>query len=88
MTISDNPPWQSVYDELGIEAPPTDDRTLGSWVEEHGQLLAGNTALQYFDREISYRELDEMSNQLANALVSLGVSKVDVVVLQVPNIPQ
>ena len=86
--MSDNYPWQSVYDELGIEAPSLDDRTLGSWVEEHGKSLADNTALQYVDREISYRELDEMSNQLANALSSLGISKGDVVGIHMPNIPQ
>lgn len=83
-----NYPWQGVYDELGVEAPSLDDRTLGYWVEEHGKSLAGNTALQYIDREISYRELDETSNQLANALISLGVSKDDVVGIQMPNIPQ
>jgi len=88
VTNNDNPPWQGVYDELGIEAPPLDDRTLGSWVEEHGNTLADNTALQYIGREISYRELDEMSNQLASALTSLGVSKGDVVGLHMPNIPQ
>lgn len=88
MTNNDNPPWQGVYDELGIAAPSLDDRTLGFWVEEHGQSLADNTALQYFDREISYRELDEISNQLANALTSRGVSKGDVVGLHMPNIPQ
>jgi long-chain acyl-CoA synthetase len=88
VTINDNPPWQGVYNELGIEAPPLDDRTLGYWVEEHGKSLADNAALQYIDREISYRELDEMSNQLANALTSLGVSKDDVVGIQMPNIPQ
>jgi long-chain acyl-CoA synthetase len=88
VTNNDNPPWQGVYDELGIEAPPLDDRTLGFWVEEHGKSLPDNTALQYFDREISFRELDKMSNRLANALTTLGVSKDDVVGLQMLNIPQ
>jgi len=88
VTNDDNPPWQGVYDDLGIETPPLDDRTLGFWVEEHGKSLPDNTALQYFDREISYRELDELSNQLANALTALGVSEDDVVGLQMPNIPQ
>ncbi len=40
------------------------------------------------DREISFRELDEMSNQLANALTSLGVGQDDVVGFHMPNIPQ
>jgi long-chain acyl-CoA synthetase len=81
-------PWQHVHDELGIETPPVDDRTLGFWVEEHGKSLPDNIALQYVDREVSYRELDEMSNQLANALTALGVTQDDVVGIQMPNIPQ
>ena len=86
--MSDNYPWQGIYDELGVSVPELDDRTLGFWVTKHGRELADNTALQYFDREISYRELDELSNQLANALTALGVTKGDVVGLHMPNIPQ
>jgi len=81
-------PWQHVYDELGVEAPSLDDRTLGSWVAEHGKSFGDNTALQYFDREISYRELDEISNRLANALQALGVGQGDAVGIYLPNTPQ
>ncbi len=88
MTSKDHPPWQRIYDELGIEVPPLDDHTLGYWAEEHGRSLPDTTALQYMDREISFRELDEMSNQLANALTSLGVGQDDVVGFHMPNIPQ
>jgi long-chain acyl-CoA synthetase len=88
MPHSDSLPWQGIYDELGVKAPAIDDRTLGSYIEEHGKTLADNVALQYFDREIRYRELDELSNRLANGLSSLGVSKGDVVGIHLPNVPQ
>jgi long-chain acyl-CoA synthetase len=45
-------------------------------------------ALTFFGREISYRELDSLSNKFAVALVTLGVEKGDRVAIFLPNIPQ
>src|SRR4030067_2877255 len=46
------------------------------------------TAIMYRDKEISYRELDELSKKFASALASLNVKKGDRVALFLPNIPQ
>ncbi|MFQ5547105.1 MAG: class I adenylate-forming enzyme family protein [Woeseia sp.] len=81
-------PWQSVYDEIGIETPTYDDTPLGGHVETHARDRADQVALQFFDREISYRELNERANQFANALVARGVGEGDVVGIHLPNIPQ
>jgi long-chain acyl-CoA synthetase len=45
-------------------------------------------AIAYFEREITYRELDLLSNQFAVALAALGVKKGDRVAVFLPNIPQ
>ncbi len=45
-------------------------------------------AVAYFEREITYRELDSLSNQFAGALNALGVKKDDRVAVFLPNIPQ
>jgi len=45
-------------------------------------------AIAYFEREITYRELDLLSNQFAVALAALGVKKGDRVAIFLPNIPQ
>jgi long-chain acyl-CoA synthetase len=82
------PPWQAIYDELGVEVPGIDDRPLGHFVEEHATARPDSVALQYFDREISYRELNELANRFANGLLSLGVTRDDVVGIHLPNIPQ
>ena len=82
------PPWQAIYDELGVTVPPLDDRPLGYFVEEHAAARPDAIALQYFDRAISYRELNEQANRLANGLLSLGVKRGDVVGIHLPNIPQ
>lgn len=47
-----------------------------------------NVATSYSDREITYVELDLLSNKFANALAKLGVNKGDRVALFLPNIPQ
>ena len=81
-------PWLKIHEELGVEPPEFDDRPLGTFVEDYAESIADNCALRYFEREISYRELNELSNRLANALATLGVGLGDVVGLHMPNIPQ
>ena len=57
-------------------------------MELYARTIPNSTALRYFERDIGYRELNELSNRLANALVTLGVGRNDVVGLHMPNIPQ
>jgi long-chain acyl-CoA synthetase len=45
-------------------------------------------ALSYMGKKITYKELDELSNQFANGLISLGVAKGSKVALILPNVPQ
>ena len=45
-------------------------------------------AITYGEKEITYAQLDMLSNQFANALASLGVQKGERVALFLPNIPQ
>ena len=81
-------PWLKIHEELGVEPPEFDDRPLGTFVEEYAQSIADNCAFRYYEREISYWELNELANRLANALATLGVGLGDVVGLQLPNTPQ
>jgi long-chain acyl-CoA synthetase len=45
-------------------------------------------SIAYFDREITYEELDVLSDQFAAALAGLGVEKGDRVAIFLPNTPQ
>jgi len=47
-----------------------------------------STAISYLGREITYEELDVLSDQFAAALARLGVEKGDRVALFLPNVPQ
>ena len=81
-------PWFNSWPEgipKHIEYPKV---PLFKLLEETAQKYPGNTALVYFDREISYRELDSAANRFAVALTDSGVKKGDKVALFLPNIPQ
>jgi len=47
-----------------------------------------NTAIVFFGKKITYRELDDLCDRFASALASLGVRKGDRVGLFLPNVPQ
>jgi long-chain acyl-CoA synthetase len=81
-------PWQFIYDELGIDNPPFDEKPLSVYVQEHAKNIPDFPALKYFDSEITFSQLDKMANQLANVLLANGVQKGDVVGFHMPNIPQ
>jgi len=80
--------WLSLYPkdyspDLTPEANNALDH-LRKTVQVHGQ----GPALYYFDKVISYKELDEMSDAFACALKDLGLRKGDRVALYLQNIPQ
>jgi len=51
------------------------EETLGSLFKKQVNLHAENTAAVYKDQQMSYRELDQRSNQIANALLAKGVKE-------------
>jgi long-chain acyl-CoA synthetase len=83
-----NKPWFSSWSEdvpKNLEYPKVPlHAILEKTVKEH----ADRTAIAYFEREITYRELDLLSDQFAVALATLGVKKDDRVAIFLPNIPQ
>jgi long-chain acyl-CoA synthetase len=57
---------------------------LKKTAEEHSE----KTAVAYFEGEITYGELDSLSDQFAAALAKLGVKQGDRAAIFLPNIPQ
>ena len=83
-----NLPWLAHYQSLGINIPECEDRPFGSFIEEHASKQPDTIAMWYVSRGISYAQYNQQANRLANALISLGVTKGDVVGIHLPNIPQ
>jgi len=85
---AENDPWFSSWSPevpKSIEYPQISlHAILANTAKEHPE----KAALAFFGREISYRELDSLSNQFAAALATLGVKKGARVAIFLPNIPQ
>lgn len=81
-------PWQFIYDEVGIEETTPEELPFSVGVSRHAIERPNSDALCYLNKKISYAELDAQASQLANALAGLGISKGDVIGIQMPNIPQ
>lgn len=88
MSVSVERPWLQIYDELGIENPPFDDRPLAAHVAEHAQQRGDHVAIRFHDLGITYQQYDQQASRLANALTAAGVKKGDVVGIHLPNLPQ
>jgi len=57
-------------------------------LEDTAGRYGGKTAVVSNDRRISYAELNEVSNKVANALIKLGIAKGDRAAILLPNSPE
>ncbi|HOD64913.1 MAG TPA: class I adenylate-forming enzyme family protein, partial [Smithellaceae bacterium] len=57
-------------------------------VETQGRRCQDRIAIRFYDRDITYRDLDDESNRIANGLLKLGVGKGDRVCLLMDNSPE
>jgi long-chain acyl-CoA synthetase len=81
-------PWLLAYDAgvpADIEVP---DETLDDALTRAAQRYPLRAAIRFFGRTITYRELEELVNRFANAMIGLGIQKGERVALLMPNCPQ
>lgn len=86
--MSTERPWLKHYDPgvpADIEVPEV---TLPELLASSAKKFPKRTALIFFNREISYAELDEAVTQFAAGLQVLGLEKGDRVSVYIPNSPQ
>jgi len=62
--------------------------TLKQMLEETAKRYGKKAAIVLGERRLSYAELDEASNKVANALIKMGVAKGDRVVTLLPDTPE
>ena len=58
---------------------------VGSLLPRHARFRSGHTALVVGDQRLSYRQLNDYVNRLANALLAAGLTKGDKVATVLPN---
>jgi len=68
-----------------IEVPNT---TIHETLMATAKRFPSHPAFYIMGKTISYRQIDEMSNQFARALLDLGITKGDRVAIMLPNLPQ
>jgi fatty-acyl-CoA synthase len=73
--------WDDSKDERGLHA-------IGRWVSMRARLSPDRTAVEYAGQAISYRELDEGSNDLARGLLARGLSRGDRIATLTENRPE
>ncbi|MFH0730710.1 MAG: AMP-binding protein [Pseudomonadota bacterium] len=62
------------------------EQTLGNILEDKAQLFGESAFLQFEDnRAVSFREVNEMANKIANAFLNLGLAQGDKVATFLPN---
>ena len=61
---------------------------LGDLLRFAAEKFSNNTAVIYGQHQLTYRQLDQKADQLANGLLALGLKMGDRVVVQLPNIAE
>ena len=77
-------PWQ----EKCLAARVQENETLGDMLVGPMKLCPDRVAIYFHDREITYKQLDDLSNQVANGLIALGIQPGDRVCTHLDNRPE
>ncbi len=80
-------PWLKNYDKNVAPTLTYEEKTFAEKFAETVAKYPDKTALIYMGRRLTFREVDDLSNRLANFLLASGLRPDDVVGLHLPNIP-
>lgn len=78
----------SAWSQKCQDARVQDGETLGDLLAPAMAIAPDKVAIYFEDREITYRELDEAANRVANGLIGLGVQPGERVSIHVDNRPE
>jgi long-chain acyl-CoA synthetase len=81
-------PWLESYEENVPKELDFPDNTVHEWLEQSAESHPEHTAIIFKGRKIKYRELNEIVDELASALVASGFQKGDRAVIYMANTPQ
>lgn len=77
--------WTKFYDDGVRDHIEYPEIPLYKLLENSAQKYPDKVALIFFGKKITYRQLDELSDRVANFLYELGVGKGTKVVVDLPN---
>lgn len=85
---SSEKPWFRSWPEGVPRSIEYSEASLSDLLKTKAEKYPSKTAIVYFDKPMTYRELDSASDRFATALSDLGVKKGDKVALFLANMPQ
>jgi long-chain acyl-CoA synthetase len=80
-------PWYKFWPEGVPKHIDYPEIPLFQFLRDTAGKYPDKTAIVYFDRKITYKELDTLTDKFATALTDFGVKKGDKVAIFLPNIP-
>jgi len=80
--------WHKSYAPGVKKALEYEKVTLSQALTRSAEKFPNHTALNYMGKKITYRELNELVNRFARALIDMGVKPEDKIAVCLPNIPQ
>jgi len=86
--VPDDRPWFKFYPEGVPHRLDYPELPLHRFLDDSAEKCPDKPALIFYGKEISYRELKELSDKFANALQGFGIQKGDRIFLLLPNCPQ
>ncbi len=81
-------PWLNHYDSSTPALVPQPKQLLHEMLSTSAAAFPQRPAIFFFDHQIRYRELDQLSTRFAHALRGLDIKTGDRVAIVLPNIPQ
>ncbi|MFN2188336.1 MAG: AMP-binding protein, partial [Candidatus Promineifilaceae bacterium] len=82
-------PWLDFYDSgVPHSLKPYPDKTLCNLLSENAKAQPGKAAVYFEGAQMTWSELEMLSNLFARVLVDMGIQKGDRVALILPNCPQ
>jgi long-chain acyl-CoA synthetase len=87
-TLQSAKPWLAVYSPWVPETLPAPTQSMIDVFEATVRTSPDAPALYYFDRVITYGELDDLASRFATLLASWGIRHGDRVALYMQNVPQ
>lgn len=81
-------PWYKLWPTNVRKSIDYPEVPLFEFLRSAAKKYPDKTAIVYFDRELTYKELDVLSDKFATALADFGVKKGDKVAIFLPNVPQ
>lgn len=88
MTSYADKPWLNNYEDTVPDIVEFPDKPLHNFLEDSASKYPERTAIIFKGHKINYRELNELSDAVAAALISYGFKKGDRAVIYMANTPQ